>query len=261
MAKVFSPSGETEFFQITELQSAFEKELKTGEKVTVIPGAKEASFLREAPVRADWTIPFQQFKERVLNPVNPIQPPVTRYVCEAVIRPMELDILASYADPNGASPLTTPYLKFQTTLDTALISASVPQCNTDFTGISGGGVYNFTPLPFHSAISKATPSAVEIISPDYYTLTGYVFDWLWDDPTLPILNVGGIDITNGLGGGTNYSSGAFQCFNIPNSTPSIPVFEIKADLYVPKYGGPFNYGVVSNCSYTLFNYNFTNYYP
>lgn len=261
MAKVFSPSGETEFFQITELQSAFEKELKTGEKVTVIPGAKEASFLREAPVRADWTIPFQQFKERVLNPVNPIQPPVTRYVCTAVVRQMILQILGAHVG-TGAYYSATPYLGFTTTLDISAGLFPVPQCNTEFGGVPDGlGGYDFQPLPFQNNINKSSPSAVEIIVPNYYTLTAYLLDWTPDDPPNGQIDFSGINITNGLGGGTDFSTGAFSCIGMPAEDYVPSIFQLKADLYVPKYGGPFNYGVVSNCSYTLFNYSFTNFYP
>jgi hypothetical protein len=86
MAKIQSPSGETEFFQTTELQQAFEKELKTGEKVSIAPGVVEASFLREAPVRAEYQSAFDQFKERILNPYGPSQPRAFRYICEPFIQ-------------------------------------------------------------------------------------------------------------------------------------------------------------------------------
>jgi hypothetical protein len=81
MAKIQSPSGETEFFQTTELQQAFEKELKTGEKVSIAPGVIEASFLREATTRAEYKDAFDQFRERILNPYVPSQPPVQRFSC------------------------------------------------------------------------------------------------------------------------------------------------------------------------------------
>lgn len=260
MAKIVSPSGETEFFQITELQSAFEKELKTGERATVIAGAKEASFLREAPTRAEWVIAFQQFKERVLNPVNPIQPPVNRFVCTAVGRPMTLSMPDAYAS-NAVAYNQTPVLRFSTAIDTTAGSYAVPQCNQKFVGSpDGGGNYVFFPPAFQSAVNKSNPSAVEIVVPDYYTLTASIEYWETDDPPNSEIIFDPITMTNGLGGGTNFSTGAFSCLGVPNS-PSLPIFEIKADLYVPKYGGPFNYGVTTNCSYTLFNYRFTNFYP
>jgi hypothetical protein len=79
VAKIFDPSGETEFFEVTELQQAFEKELKTGEKVTFTAGVKEGSILREAPIRADLVSFYQEFKDRILNPYIPPQIPVTRF--------------------------------------------------------------------------------------------------------------------------------------------------------------------------------------
>jgi len=268
MAKILSPSGETEFFEITELQKGFEKELKTGEKVAIAPGVREASFLREAPVRAEYATLFEQFKDKVLNPIDPYQPPVPRFNCTAVLRTMTLEISPASVNPNGAvgpgTPFWHPYIEFTTVLDTSLYSVPAPQCNTDFTGIDPGtGIYNFTPLPFQNSVNKTYPSPVQIIVPDYYTFTGYVFDWDWDDVSLPILTFTDIKITNAVGGGTNYSSGPFSCYNIPNPTPpaSQAIFEIKADLYVPKYGGPFLYGITTDCSYTLFNYRFTNFYP
>lgn len=262
MAKIQSPSGETEFFQITELQQAFEKELKSGEKVTVAPGVIEASFLREAPLRSEYIEAFQEFKDRLLNPYVPPQSPVQRFNCTAVVRSITLDILPSYADPQGAVAVQPPYLAFTTVLDTSLISCNVPEINTDFTGIFDGNLWNFEFLPYSNTKTKTKPSSTQIIVPNYYTLTGYVFDWEWDDPTLPMVNIGGINMTNGTaGGGVNYSSGVFVCENIPNSTPPIPIFELKADLFVPAYSNtPYPYGL-TGCSYTLFNYSFTNLYP
>jgi hypothetical protein len=76
MPKFTSPSGETEFFKQTELQKAFEKELKTGEKVIITPGVKEASFLREAPIRAELAGVYAEFIDRVVNPLPVTQPPI-----------------------------------------------------------------------------------------------------------------------------------------------------------------------------------------
>jgi len=97
MAKIQSPSGETEFFQTTELQQASEKELKTGEKVSIAPGVVEASFLREAPVRAEYQSAFDQFKERILNPYSPSQPRAFRYICEPFLQ----------ANNNSMQPIST----------------------------------------------------------------------------------------------------------------------------------------------------------
>ncbi|NBV78188.1 hypothetical protein EBR66_08570, partial [bacterium] len=76
MPKFTSPSGETEFFKQTELQKAFEKELKTGEKVIITPGVKEASFLREAPIRANLAGVYAEFLDRVVNPLPVTQTPI-----------------------------------------------------------------------------------------------------------------------------------------------------------------------------------------
>jgi hypothetical protein len=261
VAKIFDPSGETEFFEITELQQAFEKELKSGEKVTFNAGIKEGSILREAPIRADLAGFFQEFKDRILNPYIPPQPSVTRFQCTAVVRPITLNIFPSYVEPNGASDLSTPYLQFTTVLNTLSGFYNVPQINTDFEGIFDGSAYNFTPLPYAQTQNRTHPSAVQIIVPDYYTLTGYVFDWDWDNPALPIVSMDGIDITTGLGGGVSYFSGAITCNNIPNSIPPTPIFELKADLFVPAYyNTPYPYSLTA-CSYTLFNYSFTNFFP
>lgn len=76
MPKFSSPSGETEFFKQTELQKEFEKELKTGEKVVITPGVKEASFLREAPIRAELAGVYAEFLDRIVNPLPVTQPPI-----------------------------------------------------------------------------------------------------------------------------------------------------------------------------------------
>lgn len=262
MAKILSPSGETEFFQTTELQQAFEKELKTGERVTIAPGVREASFLREAPVRAEYTEAFQEFKDRILNPYIPITIPVDRFKCASVLRPMKLEVFPSYVDPNGATDIEAPYLDFTTVLDTSFGSFAVPEINTDLASIFNGTEWNFILLPYSNIKNRTKPVSTQITVPNYYTLTGYVFDYLWSDPTLPVVNMGGIDITVGAGGGVPFSTGAFVCNNIPNTSyPPIPIFEIKADLFVPAYSNtPYPYDL-DFCSYTLCNYSFTNFFP
>jgi len=261
MAKIQNPSGETEFFQITELQQAFEKELKTGEKVSVAPGVREASFLREAPVRAEYTEAFKDFKDRLLNPYVPPTPPVTRFVCTAVVRPITLTISTARAT-NGAFYSGTPMiLGFKTTINTTFGDYKVPECNQEFIGVDDGfGNWDFEPLPFTNTRNRSQPSAVEIIVPDYFILSAYLRDWNPDDITAGNIDFNDISITTGLGGGVSYSTGPFSCFGMPAGDFVPGIFEIKADLYVPEYyANPKPYGL-SSCSYTLFNYRLTNFY-
>ena len=259
MAKIFGPGGETEFFEITELQKGFEKELKTGEKVAIAPGVREASFLREAPIRAELATLFEQYRDRALNPIDPYQPPVTRFACTAVIRPITFDLGYSFVDPFGASYSGDLLLDVTSSLNTSSGYFNVAEPNFSSNNTFGGGVYSFDLTPYTGSYSRSSPSAVEIIVPDYLVITGKFPNWNWDDDALPVFECNGISYTAGLGGGVSFSQGLFNCFNIPNGT-DVPIFELRADLYVPKYGGPFLYGV-SNCSYTLFNYRFTNFYP
>jgi hypothetical protein len=261
MAKIQSPSGETEFFQITELQQAFEKELKTGEKVLIAPGVKEASFLREAPVRAEYTEAFKDFKDRLLNPYVPPQPSVTRFVCTSVVRPITLTIDTARAD-GGVIYAVPPILGFTTTINTTFGDYKVPECNQEFVGVDdGSGNYDFEILPFTNTRDRSQPSAVEIIVPDYFILTAYLGDWTPDDVPTGQVSFNDISITTGLGGGVNYSTGPFSCLGMPAEQYVPNIFQIKADLYVPEYyANPKPYGLTS-CSYTLFNYRLTNNYP
>ena len=264
MAKIFDPSGETEFFEITELQQAFEKELKTGEKVTVSAGVKEASILREAPIRADLAGLYQEFKDRILNPFIPIQPPVFRARCTAVLRPMRLEIAEAYT--NSVAYTGSPELYFETTLDTSQGYFNVPQCNANFFSTFNGTEYEWlsNPLPFSQLANRSSASQTQIIVPDYYTLRAYTII----QPVIP--NTGeiffdggippyGVTITALLGGGVSFATGAFSCANLPFG--EYEIFNLKADLFVPAYGAtPYPYSL-SNCSYTLFNYRFTNLFP
>lgn len=264
MAKIQSPSGETEFFQTTELQQAFEKELKTGEKVSIAPGVREASFLREVPVRAEYLQAFQDWKDKLYNPVEPFQPPVFRANCTRVIRPLRLRI--SEAFTNAVAYSSSPELDFVTTLDTSQGFFDVPQCNATFLSTFDGTVWEWlsNPLPFSQTINRSKASQFQIIVPDYYTLRCYARI----EPT--ISNTGQIDFSGGVapygvtitsgptGGGVSFATGAFSCNNLPLG--EYEIFNLKADLFVPAYSTPYPYGL-SNCSYTLFNYTFTNLYP
>lgn len=265
MAKIQSPSGETEFFQTTELQQAFEKELKTGEKVTIAPGVREASFLREAPVRAEYLQAYQDWKDKLYNPIDPQQPPVFRAICTAVVRPLKLEI--SEAFTNTVAYSSMPELDFVTTLDTSQGFFNVPQCNATCLSIFNGTEWEWSipPLPFSLTRNRSNASQTQIIAPDYYTLRCYARI----EPVIP--NTGQIDFSGGVapygvtftagptGGGVSYATGAFSCNNLPLG--EYEIFNVVADLFVPAYTAtPYPYGL-SNCSYTLFNYRFTNLYP
>jgi len=267
MAKIQSPSGETEFFQTTELQQAFEKELKTGEKVTIAPGVREASFLREAPIRAEYLQAFQDWKDKLFNPIDPIQPPVRLFRCTLALRFNNLIIGdTNTLAPPGTTYAQTPILGFTTTRNPVpALGARIygPTCNSEFPGVSAPGGYNFEPLPFQDTRTKADPREDEVIVPNYWTLTAYVKDWYPAVQALGGVATSGISITNtGDGGGTDFSTGIFVSQNIPAGDLVSNIFNIVADLYIPAYDDPTpSHGISGKCSYTLFNYRLTNNYP
>jgi hypothetical protein len=80
MAKIQSPSGDTQFFQTTETQKQFERSLQ-GEKVTISQGVKEASILQEAPIRTDLQALYNEFKDKLLHPDQPTQRECQRFGC------------------------------------------------------------------------------------------------------------------------------------------------------------------------------------
>jgi len=264
MAKIQSPSGETEFFQTTELQQAFEKELKTGEKVSIAPGVKEASFLREAPVRSEYLQAYQDWKDKLYNPIDPPQPPVFNVRCTAVVRPFQLVINEAYTNTVAYSSM--PELDFVTTLDTSQGFFNVPQCNATFLSTFNGTEWEWlsNPLPFSQTTNRSNASQAQIIVSDYYTLQAFARI----EPVIP--NTGQINFSgfapNGItftagpsGGGVSYATGPFSCNNLPSG--EYEIFNVVADLFVPAYTAtPYPYSL-SNCSYTLFNYRFTNLYP
>lgn len=260
MAKIFDPSGETEFFEITELQQAFEKELKTGEKVAVSAGVKEASILREAPIRADLAGLYQEFKERILNPYVPPQPPVQRFKCTAVIRAMSLGISYTQTPINPPNFSTPPTLRFATEIDTSQGYFPVPSCDQDFVAFPiDPAEIGYIGSPFVNVRNRSKPSANVLIVPDYYQLICSTVNFLPDaDANVECF---GVTITAGLGGGVSYSSGLINCNGLTADSNERPIFQLLADLYVPEYGAtPYPYNLTS-CSYTLFNYRFTNFFP
>ena len=201
MAKIQSPSGETEFFQTTELQQAFEKELKTGEKASIAPGVVEASFLREAPVRAEYQSAFDQFKERILNPYAPNQPRAFRYKCEPFISSNLISLQPIYtadalalSDGLGNPTLLGPFTyKFTSTLTPFLTppTTSVPNIpyvvpvltNTPPTPNASGWECNDAhPPPFGSITTTATLQAFYEGIPNTWVADGILYRGL-EKPT------------------------------------------------------------------------------
>jgi hypothetical protein len=279
MAKIQSPSGETEFFQITDIEKAFEKQLKTGEKVTVVPGVKEASFLREAPVRAEYTEAFKDFKDRLLNPYVPPTPPVKRCICLIAVRPWQFDfslISERYID-NTASQFIGVRSESDQSIYPNLTSG------LDFDEVTQGTTTDTPPGPYEYNFENTSViggrqfvgcNDVAVVLPDYLRMTGYV--GVKNSDSDPLVNgwysTSGIVIAEDYlfelkyvsTGGTilTYSPGYFN-MNVPSSDtwPDIPtgqfnstldVWTLKADLYKP----------AGQCRYPTFqNFRFTNLYP
>jgi hypothetical protein len=278
MAKIQSPSGETEFFQTTELQQEFEKELKTGEKVTIAPGVKEASFFREAPVRAEFTEAFQEFKDRLINPYVPPTPPVKRCICLIAIRAWQFDYSLNngrYFDDPGED-----YIGVRSESDQNIYPNLTS--GLDFNsvqigdGVGGGPPYEVT-FP-NTSITGGQQfvgcNEVAVVLPDYLRMTGYVAykqlssnpaDSSWYSTTGSIFAEDYLfELKYVAEGGTilTYSPGYFN-MNVPSSDtwPAIPpgeststfdVWTLKADLYKP----------AGQCRYPTFqNFRFTNLYP
>ena len=277
MAKIQSPSGETEFFQTTELQQEFEKELKTGEKVTIAPGVKEASFFREAPVRAEFTEAFQEFKDRLINPYVPPTPPVKRCICLIAIRAWQFDYSLNngrYFDDPGED-----YIGVRSESDQNIYPNLTS--GLDFNsvqigdGVGGGPPYENTfPNTSTGGRQFVGCNEVAVVLPDYLRMTGYVAykqlssnpaDSSWYSTTGSIFAEDYLfELKYVAEGGTilTYSPGYFN-MNVPSSDtwPAIPpgeststfdVWTLKADLYKP----------AGQCRYPTFqNFRFTNLYP
>jgi hypothetical protein len=287
MAKIQSPSGETEFFQTTELQQAFEKELKTGEKVTIAPGVKEASFFREAPVRAEFTEAFQEFKDRLINPYVPPTPPVQRCICLLVLRQWGFNyyIPSSYYF-NNVGPNVTPTLPQEWY---GVISETKSDIypnlvnNLDFynsqQGVrtaddpTNGRTYGFnqpSPPLQGRVLSGCTES--EILIPDFLTMTGFVGysnkdlpndsnGWYGQNGDSIFIDGGVISFQYVLKTGGLFTQSYTFNANIPSSdtwtrpeaTPTaLPIWTLQADIR--KYAG--------KCLWPEFeNFRFTNLYP
>lgn len=233
--------------------------------MTIAPGVREASFLREAPVRAEYLQAFQDWKDKLFNPIETIQPPVFRGRCNRATRPYQLQISGAFT--NAVAYSNSPELTFVTTLDTSQGYFPVPQCNDTFLSTFNGTEWEWSsnPLPFSTNINRSSGSPNTFTVADYYTLRCYAKI----EPA--ILNTGqinfsggvapyGVSFTVGSGGGVNFATGAFSCNNLPAG--QYEIFNLKGDLYVPAFSPPppALYGV-SRCSYTLFNYRLTNLYP
>jgi len=266
MAKIQSPSGETEFFQITELQQAFEKELKSGEKVSVAPGVTEASFLREAPVRAEFAQAFQEFKDRILNPYIPPQPPSFRCICNKAIITRtalwDLDFGFAY-DP--ATPDLGCYLRFKSSVVSVLGGAPNYIFDTKHQAVAfdpSGEIYWNTPFFQSTGVRTGCQQNAQTI-PDWITMEGFLgcdpgqnLDWLTGAEI--VQNYVSIDWL--YGGSQNYTTPSFNLNGLPNLSggQEIKLWDIKADLFIPAYT---SLPPGTSCYKNLTNIRFTNFYP
>ena len=267
MAKIFDPSGETEFFEITELQKGFEKELKTGEKVTIAPGVREASFLREAVIRADLAHQYEDFKDRVLNPPEPPQPPSFRCICPKVIitemAEWNTDFGFQY-DP--ATPNLGCYLRFRSSTLSNLAGASNYNFDVKYPAITfdpGGEIYFNTPFQNNTNISTACQQTASTIG-GWLTMEGFIgcepgesLNWTGGPGSLFTNNV---TINWRYGGNQSHATGIFNCNNIPDIPygTEFKLWELTADLFLPAYiSAPPN----QTCYKNLTNFTFTNLYP
>lgn len=259
MARITSPGGETEFFEVTELQQAFEKELKTGEKVMVAPGVKEASFLREAPIRAELERAWAEFRERVLNPIDPYQPEVPRPICpNGFINANSLFNL-SFCLGTGFKVTATPIIIAEWS---GSGSAPFPGQMTVpafpyYTGVqqspgthSGGGSFTFPTLTQNSLPVAPAVSYSNYTIPDYLVITMKIKNV---DSVTGTVNFSGLKITQSFG---NFDTGLFNCNNIPDTVGSqeIVLAELKWDGEVTILPNACGWG-------TYTNYRFTNFYP
>jgi hypothetical protein len=278
MAKIQSPSGETEFFQITDIEKAFEKELKTGEKVAVAPGVKDASFLREAPVRAEYTEAFKDFKDRLLNPYVPPTPPVKRCICLIGFRAWQFDysLLSAKFFDNTADD----YIGVRSESDQNIypnLTSGLDFNSFQIGNVVGGGFPYEETFP-NTSITGGRQfvgcNEVAVVLPDYLRMTGYVaykqlsldpLNSSWYSTTGSILAEDyAFTFTYRAPGGSilTYSPGLFN-MNVPSSEtwPAIPpgqsvgtldVWTLKADLLKP----------AGQCNFPTFqNFRFTNLYP
>jgi len=272
MARLFSPSGETEFFEITELQAGFEKELKTGERVTISPGAREASFLREAPIRAELSQLYEQFRDRVLNPPDPFQPPASYVLCPTWVGKPDGKFESGIASGVSASP-NPP--EIHVTLNQNQLGLAQWAGQTAITtGVVSGGNFSFPAIPWSASLS---PLPQNLANSNFYGPNAYL------GPTLPPV-LGAFSATIGVAwwnptgvpaiqnmqlgveyqdfaiwqpsdpiANANYLTPVFSCNNIPanNSPAPIPIATVTADFQRFQY----------SCLPVLSNFVFTNLYP
>lgn len=272
MARIFSPSGETEFFQITEIQQAFERELLTGEKIEIIPGMREVSILREAPVRAELGTLYEQFRDRVLNPTDPFQPPVPFFSCPTWIGYPDGQFESGNASGVSASP-NPPEL--HVTLNQTYPGIAQWVSQSAFTvGNPVFGGFSFLKIPWSITFSPQPQNLANFSGG--YGPTGYYGPTVnfpgaftaqigvaWWNPTGPnsiqnmqlgiqYNNLNNLQPTDPTTAG-GYASPIFSCTNIPanNSATPIPIATISADYNRVQY----------SCLPTLQNFTFTNLYP
>jgi hypothetical protein len=264
VAKIFDPSGETEFFEVTELQQAFEKELKTGEKVTVSAGVKEASILREAPIRSDLAGLYQEFKDRILNPYVPPQPPVFTAICNRsnITRYATWNIDFGFEYDPTTDDLGC-YARFKSSV--LSIELGAPNYNFDTkypaTTFDGSGEFYFnSPFPQSTGVQTGAQQFASTI-PDWLTMEGFLgcevgenLNWFSQNKYILTDSI----IINWLyGGAQQYVVPATFSLDLPNliGGQEIKLWEIKADLFLPAFSSP-NQGCYKN----LTNIRFTNLY-
>ena len=258
MAKIFSPSGETEFFQITEIQKAFEREILTGEKIEIIPGAKEVTILREAPIRAEFGTLYEQFRDKVLNPVDPFQPPAINLTCLAWVN--NGDCTFDSGPATGVTALPNPPELVVTINQNQSSVARWNNQTATVTGSPAGANYVFASIPFGGPLlSPFFFGPVAYYGPPIFVpsaLSASVGVAWWNPGAISSLQNSRLVIGwNGqnIPPPIQYDTGFFTCNNIPanNSAVPIPIATVTADFSRAQY----------SCQGTLQNFTFTNLYP
>ncbi|NBZ96574.1 MAG: hypothetical protein EBR40_09150 [Proteobacteria bacterium] len=255
MAKISGPGGgETEFFQITELQQAFEKELKTGEKIAVIPGVKEASFLREAPIRSELQKQWENFKDRVLNPPVPPQPEVPRPICPAVFFNANSSFDLSVATGSGFNPASTPILIAEWVWNLPTSLGGLPYFSGTFTspGTWNGANFTFPSMTINAPLFAPAPGYVTQVIPNALTVNLKIKDVV---TVAGFAGIAGITLSESW---PNYFTQAFNCANIPDTIgpQELLLCTLSADVQEWYYTANPN-----PCTRQFINFAFTNNYP
>ena len=116
MAKLIEGGGEEPVFEITPEQLAFIQELK-GEKITLAPGMASAG-LKEATILSSLTGAWAEFKDRILNPIDPNGFEVARPICSSQFVNFSVELIVSGTTITGlpfiggAGPKLTLFMSF-----------------------------------------------------------------------------------------------------------------------------------------------------